>query len=192
MEIRQEGSDHAELKTGVDEYVSFSCASRNPALVLQGCVLQCSHRGRSHGHHTAILLKSTIDLRCWFFRNREKLAVHFVLFNFFNMYRLKSSQAHVQSDLYNLHTAAADLFQNRWSEVQSGGGSGNAPALSRINSLVTIPVCRAVLSSDVGRQRDMSQAFQNGKKIGRRLKSQCPLSIVPPAGNLSLKLRTSL
>src|SRR5215469_11336267 len=138
MEVRQQGADHAELKTRVDEYVSFSRSGSDPTLALQSCVFQGSDRSRSHCHHAAVFLESTIDLRCGFFRNRERLAVHFVLFNFFSVYGLKSSQANMQSDLCNLDTAAADLFQNLRGEVQSCSGSSNASALSRINSLVAL------------------------------------------------------
>lgn len=107
-----------------------------------------------------------------------------VLFDLFDVDRLKRAQADVQGDLGRFDAAGAYFVQDLRSEVQSRRGGRDRAALAGVHRLITLPVVGTVGASEVGRQGDVAQALQRGEEIRRRGEAQAPFAVVSACHDL--------
>lgn len=79
--------------------------------------------------------------------------------------RLKSSKTDMKRDLDRLDAATMEAGKNFWSEVKACSGRGDGSALVGIDGLIPLTIRGAIFSRDVGRQGNMSNAFDDGEEI---------------------------
>jgi len=113
--------------------------------------------------------------------------VQAVVFNPIRVYRLKSSEADMQSDLGSLDTAVPDECKNFWREVQPCGWRRDGAAFTRVNRLIAFSITRAVWPVDIGRQWNMPQALHQTKEIRCRAKLDAALTEASPGYDFGLQ-----
>lgn len=88
-----------------------------------------------------------------------------VIFDLFHVDRLKSPESYVKCDFCSFNAAGTNASQDFWSEVESGGGSGDGSALAGVDGLIALAVGGGIWPGDVGRERDVSDLFDLGEEI---------------------------
>ena len=146
-------------------------------------MLEGSHGSRTDCHNPAPRIERAIDLVRSFTRDDIRLAVKFVIFDTLDTDRLKSSQAHMKRNLGGFDTTLTNTVKNLRSKVQASGWSCDRTAFVRVNSLITFPVFRIVLSINIRRQGHMAKSFDLLKKIRRSLETDSSLPEAAPAHN---------
>src|SRR6185437_1659764 len=117
MKIGQQCADYTEAVARVDENIGFTQSGDNLPTVRAGYILECPYRGGSHGNNPPALTHCFVDPKGCLLRHIKALAMQFVFFHALNVDRLKSSQAHMQSDFDDVNVPFADLRQNFRCEV---------------------------------------------------------------------------
>ena len=197
MKIRKQGANHTKLEFGKDEDIGFAapCADRGRSIRAQRIPgsreLQRPDRGSPHGDHPPILSQRAVDLRGRSLRDRVALAMELVVLYLLRVHRLKSSQAHMQSQFGDLNSSFAYVSQDLWRKVQACGGRGDAAGGLRagIDRLVAFAVFLPVFARDIGRQRDVSQLLQDGKKIRHGIKVENALAEFPSGNHFGSQFR---
>jgi hypothetical protein len=69
---------------------------------------------------------------------------------------LKRPVADMQRNLGCLNASTSEAVHDRWSEMQSGGGRSNRPALTGEYRLIPISIVCAIVAFDVRRERNVS------------------------------------
>src|SRR5487761_126906 len=101
-------------------------------------------------------------------------------------YRLKCSEAHIQGDFGNFHSAFAHAGQYLRCEVQACRRSCNSGTAARKNSLVALAIDWRIVALDIEWERNMPQPLDCLDQIARRCKFQPPQSVRGTAGNFRL------
>src|SRR3954462_9834011 len=109
VEIRQHCTDDPEIKSRIDEQVSFARPGLN-ATTIPRREFQSTHcRGSHCNHPTSFIERADYLVRC-LYRDAVTLPVQFVLLDFFDTHRLKRPQADVQADFRRLDSMIADTL----------------------------------------------------------------------------------
>jgi hypothetical protein len=102
--------------------------------------------------------------------------MNFMVFDALDANGLKGSQADVEGDFGGFNTTEADAIENFRGEMKSGGGRGDGTALLRVDGLIAIAVAGGIETRDVGRERDVADAIEDGIEIFDRLKADMALA----------------
>ena len=108
--------------------------------------------------------------------------MEFVIFHALDAHRLKGSQADVEGDFRDFDAAIMDAGQNFRSEMKARGGSGDRSAFAGVDGLIAFAVGGRIGARDVGRERDVSQLFEDAEKVFHGLKADAALA-EPGAGD---------
>jgi hypothetical protein len=100
-----------------------------------------------------------------------------VLLHSLHVHRLKRPQADVQCDLRRLNTARAYSLQDLRREMQPRGRRSHRASITRIDSLISLAVCRFVRSRNIRRQRHVTNFFQDAKEVLDWFETQRPLAV---------------
>jgi len=95
--------------------------------------------------------------------------MEFVILDLVDADGLEGSEADVQGDVCGLDAALADAVEDLRGEVKTGGGRGYRSTLQGVDGLVALAIAGGIRTYDVGRERDVADAIECGKKIVRAL-----------------------
>src|SRR5258708_7665607 len=188
MKIRKQRADYLELKSGIDKDVRLVGSRANASVAQRSRKFQRADCGGSYGDDTAFFVECAIDLCCRRFSDAETLAVHLVLFNFVDAYRLKRPETHMQRDFSNLDAPLTDRGQNLRRKMQPCSWRGHTAFLLCVHGLIALAVGRGVLTDDVRGKRDMAQLLNRREKIRHGIKFQSPLAKAAAGGDSSPEL----
>jgi hypothetical protein len=85
---------------------------------------------------------------------------------------LESSQADVQGDLDGFDMALADAVEDFRSEMKSGGGGSYRSGLLGVDGLVAFAIAGRIGARDIGRERDVADAIEDGEEVVGALRSR--------------------
>src|SRR5690348_75506 len=188
MEVGKQCADNPKFVSRIDKDAGFS-RSRTHSSRVACRMLKGAHGGGADGHYPPPRIERMVDLVGSFRRDDVRLVVQFVIFHTLDTDRLKSSQAHMKSDLGGFDSTLANAVKNLRSEVQASGRSCNRTAFLRVNGLIALPVFKTVLAIDVRGQRHVPKSFNSREEIFGGAEADSPLTKLVAFYNFPLKLR---
>ncbi len=87
-------------------------------------------------------------------------------------HRLKRPGTDVQGDKGALHARLIQPYQHIVVEMQTGGRRCDGTRMARVHRLITFAVARVVRAFDIGRERNMTDAFENFRHWSIHLERQ--------------------
>ncbi|CAD5375534.1 hypothetical protein OF001_U10221 [Pseudomonas sp. OF001] len=160
MEIGDQGVDHVERPPGVEKDVGVAGKRLQLAITRRG--FQRAHAGGAHRDHPAAARPAGVHRIHHVLADLQPLAVHVVVLDALDAYRLEGASADVQGDEGGVHALFADRGEQTIVEVQAGGGRGHRTglALVGVDGLVALAVGVLVGAVDVRRQRHVAHALE--------------------------------
>ena len=78
----------------------------------------------------------------------------------------------MQGDAGDFDAARGERIENLRSEVQAGGGRCYGAALAGVDGLVALAVVGGIVAANVGRQRNVADAVEDGEEIFDRVEAE--------------------
>ena len=150
-------------------------------------VFESADRGGAYGNDTAGFAAGLTDLGGGFFGDRIGLGVQGVLFDFFDADRLEGAEADVKGDFRGFDAAVAETGERLRSEMETGGGGGDGPALAGVDGLVAVAITGGIGAGDVGRERDMADLLDAGEEVVCRSEVEVALAKFAAGDDLGLE-----
>jgi hypothetical protein len=114
-----------------------------------------------------------------------------VVFDALSPQWLEGPEPHMQSDLSGFDPAIPNALKSLRREMESGSRGGRRSAFTGINRLVSLVVSFGVIPMDVGRKRDVAQAFYFCEEVVGRIKSDSPLAVATASNDFGLQVMLS-
>lgn len=135
-----------------------------------------------------MIMSRAIDFLRGIFGDRIRFGVQPVLLHPLAVHRLKSSQSNMQRDLGSFDPALLNARKNFWSEMQSGSRSGHGSTLARIDRLISLAIARRIRARNVGRERNMADAFDSREEIRNGLETNSAFAKAAARQDFSMQL----
>ena len=168
---------NAEVESGIDEDVGLAGLGGDAAVGgLSRGELESTDRGSADGDDATAGVAGALDFFGGLGRDGIPLAMDFVFLHNFDADGLKGAEPDVEGDFGGFDAAGADTVENLGSEVQSRGGRGDRADWLGIDGLVSLAIGGRVGAIDVGRKRDVPDAFDYGEEIRDRIEVEMALA----------------
>ena len=82
----------------------------------------------------------------------------------------------MKRDFRDFNAPPPNALQDLRRKVQTGSGRGHGASLLRVDGLVAFPVSRDIVPADIGWKWDVSQPFNDRKKLHDWIKAQAALA----------------
>ncbi len=171
VEIGQERIHDAEGLAGIEEDAGFSAAGKDQGASQGGgfCggILEGANHGGADGEDGAAGTAGGDDRGGGGGRAHVGFARAGVVFEARNADGLESAEADIEGERVDFDAGEAQAGEDFGGEMEAGGGSGDSRAAGGVNGLVTLTVGELVFAADIGRERNVSQAFDGGAGVAR-------------------------
>ena len=156
MEVGEQRVDAADAVTRENEDPGFPRERLQFAfagVVVAHRAFERTHHRRAHRNHATAALAGAAHLRDQFGAHVQPFAVHAMFAHVVGAHRLERAGADVEGHVPEFDAAVAQRLQQRFVEMQAGGGRGDCADFLREHGLVTLVVVGPRLAADVRRQR---------------------------------------
>src|SRR6476659_2901703 len=79
----------------------------------------------------------------------------------FRMQWLKRAEPNMQRDVSNVRSGSAAAFDDGWRKVQARSGGGDRTCGGGEHGLIAVAIVGSVVTSDIGRQRNVTDAVEH-------------------------------